>query len=709
MDNITLSLAILLGVGFMAAKLVQVLRLPSVTGYIMAGLLLGPSGLHFVTLEAISSRLGHFSQIALMLIAFGIGEHLELPKLRRNAKTVGFVGLGETSLAFVMVGLSCFFVARIVGVGPPSWGFSDYLALSILLGAVCVATAPAATLHVMRELRAVGPLTSTLMAVVAVDDGLAIMYFGVAMSAARHIMGGGGSLAIAVLSSLYEILFSLALGAVVGWLMDLFVHKLRRRGEMLTMGLALLLLCGETARMMHLSPLLAGMAAGFTIVNRDRRDVRIFRSINAFEPPIYVLFFTLAGAHLEMHALVAAGWVGLAYFLMRVAGKISGAYVGGRLARAPHVVRRYLGLALVPQAGVAIGLIFLIQTDPALDGYAKVITPVVLGGVVLSELLGPICARLAVTWAGETEFSQDVIQQPDKILERESGRDCLLVPWTWPKLDPPEESRGRVAFGVSSPVTVAGLSRMAALMANNYQAELLAVAVHTGTKEPDREKADNLFQLAGKEVSSMGFCLETMQVSNPSVAAGILSASDHIPLKAILLGHPIGHTERAFQKIVEAVARDAPCPVVVVRLVGELHTESILAPISDREELQVVGEVIQALARIGKHRITLLHLLPSDALDEEVEEAEDWINEWSRDHGLAASVLPRVQPTEARQETIVQESLRHNLVVMPAGESQVLQRLFFGSLARDVASRCRRPMLIVHRPVKHGVKSALDS
>jgi len=171
MLDTTLVMAILLGAGFAAAKLGQLVRLPSVTGYILAGLILGPSGFRLIDGETIGANLGHFTQIALMLIAFGIGEHLDLKRLRRSLKIVGWIGIAETSGAFIFVGTGSFLIASLSNIGPSWWGNSEYAALALLLGAVSVATAPAATLHVMRELKAAGPLTTILMAVVAVDDG----------------------------------------------------------------------------------------------------------------------------------------------------------------------------------------------------------------------------------------------------------------------------------------------------------------------------------------------------------------------------------------------------------------------------------------------------------------------------------------------------------------------------------------------------------
>ncbi|MCJ7602629.1 MAG: cation:proton antiporter, partial [Desulfobulbaceae bacterium] len=293
--DVTLGLAVLLAAGMLAAKIGQMLKLPSVTGYILAGLLLGPSGFGIVTVETVGNKLHHFTQIALMLIAFGIGEQIEVKRLRQSARSIGVIGVFEATGALVFVASASFFVARLCGLDLVDWGTDDYLAMALLLGAVSVATAPATTLHVMRELRAKGPLTSTLMAVVAIDNGLAIIFFGLAMSFAGQIAAAGsGSLAGAVLGSVMEISFSLTAGLITGLVISFVLHHLKRQDEMLTAGLALLLLSGEGCRFFHLSPLLAGMAAGFTVINRVTRDVRLFRALNAFEPPIYVLFFTLA-------------------------------------------------------------------------------------------------------------------------------------------------------------------------------------------------------------------------------------------------------------------------------------------------------------------------------------------------------------------------------------------------------------------------------
>lgn len=708
MQETTLVLALLLSVGFGVAKLGQFFRLPSVTGYIVAGLLLGPSGFSLVTADTIGSNLEHFTQIALMLIAFGIGEHLDMKRLQHSIKSVGCIGLAETSGAFLLVGIGTFFMALLTGVGGADWRIIDLAALALLLGAVSVATAPAATLLVIRELKAAGPLTTILMAVVAVDDGLAIMMFGMAVSAARHLVGiGGGSILTAFLASLIEIFGSLLLGIITGLLIDYIVNKLRRQSEMLTVGLALLLLCGEGARMFGLSPLLAGMAAGFTIVNRDFRDVRLFRALNAFEPPVYVLFFTLAGTQLHLSALALAGWLGLVYFFLRVLGKMIGAFVGARIAAAPTTVQYYLGYTLVPQAGVAIGLIFLIQGDPELTIFSSIITPVVLAGVVISELVGPVSARYAIEKAGEAvghgrESDFPELPQAELNGKNKDIDEFQLIPWTWELLQPPNFSEGFVIFGTAHSVTAPGLARMATLIAHQHGSLPMAVQV----KIPGKVHTNgNIWEgtianltAVQNEINSLGYRMVNEVVLAEDVASGILATAHKYKTWCIILGYPLSGTGREFQQVVEAVARQAHCPVIVARFTGILHTERILVPITSSRDLQAVSSTVAALSGVGSHRVTLLRLMPSNATEKELERGEHKMLFWAEQEKLTPYVHCLAVATESRQETILHEVCEHDLLVMAASETYGFKRIFFGSLAESVAQECTRPMLMVYSP-----------
>ncbi len=289
MLDVTLGLAILLTGGMFFAKIAQLFSLPSVTGFILAGLILGPSGFSVITADTVGHNLDHFIQIALMLIAFGIGEHIEIRRLGKIAKQVGYICFGQAAATFFLVALSTLVLSWALNIGKP---FVHHGVLALLLGAVALANAPAAILHMVRELDARGPFTSILMAVIALGDGLAIATFGIVISITHQMVSPEDiSLYSGALGSIYEIGGSLAIGAATGLLTDIVLHKTHNRGEMLTTGLALLLLCGELTRVLALSPLLAGMTAGFILINREERDIRLFRILGGFEPPILSFFY----------------------------------------------------------------------------------------------------------------------------------------------------------------------------------------------------------------------------------------------------------------------------------------------------------------------------------------------------------------------------------------------------------------------------------
>ena len=700
--DITLLLALILIIGFIVAKAGQAVRLPSVSGFIAAGVLLGPSVFNVITAEATGNQLRHFTQIALMLIAFGIGEHLELKRLRVTAKTVLSICLVDTAAALLLVSGAIFLVALLAEAGGPGWQGRDYLVLGLILGTISIATAPGTILFITRECRAVGPMTTTLLQVVAVNNGLAIVLFGVALVLARQVVGAEQTFFGTIVVILAKTSFSLLLGMTTGLIIDFIIHRLEDRGEMLTAGLALLLLSGEMARFLKLSPLLVGIAIGFTIVNRDHRDVRLFRTLNAFEPPIYVLFFTLAGAHLDFSALALAGWLGFLYFLLRLLSKATVAYLGGRVAGAPPLLRKYLGVALVPQAGVAIGLVFLINGDPSLDVYTAILTPTVLVGVLFAELIGPACTKFSLERSGEAVIdngkaaSSEARKDTDFLLEE--IRDAELVPWSWEKLQPASSLKGAVVFGVSHESTVCGLARMATLLAHHFTAQPVAARIDlakgAGQVHVD---AKELFAMAAQETKSLGYTLHSTEIRAESIAQGIVAAAKEKGAVTILLGYPFQRTEHSFNRIIEEIAAAVPCPITIVRFTGILHTERILVPIVSSDDLETVGDMLCALVHVGKHTITLLRLLSADVPKQKIAVHEQKLYNWATGRNLpfVKCLATRV---EARLEAILKHASSHDLLVMAVSEGSGIKKMLLGSLADDVASNCRRPMLMVHRP-----------
>ena len=379
--------------------------------------------------------------------------------------------------------------------------------------------------------------------------------------------------------------------------------------------------------------------------------------------------------------------------------KAAGAYLGGVFAGAGHSLRKYLGIALIPQAGVAIGLVFLINGDPSLDKYAAILTPTVLVGVLFAELIGPACTKYALEKSGEAVAvdGHEPGTEPVKCEDffPEEPRDAQLVPWSWKRLTPSSTPEGAVIFGVSHQNTVGGLARMATLLAHHFKAQPVAVKVDT-VNEADLDTAE-LFALAAQEVKSLGYTLHTTERRAESIAKGVVAAAKEKNGLTILLGYPFQRTEYSFNKIVEDIAAAVSCPITIVRFTGMLHTERILVPIINSTDLEVVGDTLSALANVGKHKITLLRLFAADVPEEEMAVYEKKLYNWA-----AGRALPFVNclaiRAEARLEEIVKLAPCHDLIIMAVSGGSGIKKLLTGSLADDVASTCQRPMLIVHRP-----------
>lgn len=702
--EITLGIALLLSAGLIFAKIAQLVGLPSVTGFILAGLALGPSCFGIISMESVGNRLEHFTQIALMLIAFGIGEHIELRRLVGIGRVVSYISIVQALAAFFLVTLGTYLTSWLISGAAVN--HLDIFVLSLLLGAVAVATAPAALLHVVREMGARGPLTSTLMAVVAVDDGIAIMIFGMTVSISHQLVAPGDvSLLAAVYGCVSEIIFSLFIGLVTGLLIDFVLNKLHNRGEMLTAGLALLLICGEATRFFHLSPLLAGMAAGFIIINRAERDVRLFRALNAFEPPIYVLFFTLAGLHLDLSALKLAGWIGLVYFVTRVMGKYYGTWLGAKMSGATEVVRNYMGLALIPQAGVAIGLVIMISSDLRLSGWAVIITPVVLAGVVFSELCGPLFARYTIEKAGEGEKREDDQDGSGpgnwslkKWLRRPDG--ISLLPWSVDKLMPATSAVGVVVFGAYHFATVRGLARVATILAHHYHALPMSVRI-LAKSEMNPYKGDeyeSLFLPESDEVASLGYPMKR-ELLFDTPASGLLSTVEHNKASAVVLGYPLGGNPRSFHRVLDMVAANVHCPLIAVRFVGTFKSDRILVPFLSPSELEDMLPILEAMATVSLPRITFLQLLHFDSSKNEINSSDTALQAWLAENFFDIQTRYIIEAAESRLETILQEAKFHDLIIMSAAKRYGFQKMFLGSLSDSVVQNCKQPIMVVYAPV----------
>lgn len=392
--NVVLYLGLILLAGLIAGKLIRYLRLPEVTGYLIVGLVMGPSLIGLVTSGTIAA-LEPINTIALSIIAFTIGGELSLKQLKKCGKSATLIAAAAVLGALILVTVTLHFFL----------GVEFYPAL--ILGSIATATAPAATIMVMRQYKAKGPLTDNLLAVVAIDDAMCLIVFGLAVAIARVLSGKvSGGLAAMVVSPFWELFGSLLLGAITASVLLAFATRLKELPDRLVVVLAMIFATAGIAELLHLSSLLACMAMGCAAVNILPRETdRLFSMIKSIDTPIYVIFFVLAGANLQLGMLAKVGAVGVAYMVSRALGKIAGASIGAKLSQAPSTVVKYLGLALLPQAGVAIGVTLVVQQS--FPEISSLVTTVILGSVVVYEIVGPFFSKMAITKAGEVGRSEN--------------------------------------------------------------------------------------------------------------------------------------------------------------------------------------------------------------------------------------------------------------------------------------------------------------
>jgi Kef-type K+ transport system membrane component KefB len=397
------SLGLLLLAGYLFGRAAQQLRLPAITGYIVGGLLVSESVSGLVS-HADVSALTPITELALAFIALTIGGEFQVSKLRKTGLRIVTVTLFEALFAFGAV------VAVLFALGQPP-------AIALLLGAIAAATAPAATVIIIRDLRARGEFVDYLYGVVAFDDAVSVLLFSgsLAIVAPALLIAGGGAPATggtlaAIAAGLAEIGLSAVVGVAFGFLIHLAARR-RSNNEMLLVTLALLLLATATATVFQLSPLIANMFAGAVLINLSARNRRVFEALEPLTPPIFALFFILAGAELDIAVFgdPVVVLLGVLYLATRFAGKFLGVTLGSLAVGAPRQVRRFLGFCLFPQAGVAIGLALTVQTtlgtsaDPVVAKLATLLVNIVLFSVFINELVGPLISRFGVRRGAEME------------------------------------------------------------------------------------------------------------------------------------------------------------------------------------------------------------------------------------------------------------------------------------------------------------------
>ena len=385
--DVLFKLAIVLVVGWLGGKVAKILKLPNVSGYLVAGLFLGPSFFKLVSAQDMES-FTIISEVALAIVAFSIGSEFVMKEMMKLGKSIVIITLAEVVGAIAVVFSVMFFL------------FNQDFVFSLVIASMSAATAPAATLMVMRQYRSDGPVTRTVLPVVALDDVFGIMAFGIAMSIARVYVGGSDyTFWQMLLQPFIEIFGSFAVGAVMGVILAFIAKKASDTDEVMIVALAAIFASTGLSKMWGLSPLLTNIVMGTALVNLMHNSNRVFFSLNHFTPPVYLLFFTLAGASLDLSILFSVGALGIAYIIARAAGKMLGARLGAKTVDADPMVQKYLGLALLPQGGVSIGLSVLVRQH--LPEYSVAIVTIIMFSVLVYEVSGPIFAKIAIEKAGE--------------------------------------------------------------------------------------------------------------------------------------------------------------------------------------------------------------------------------------------------------------------------------------------------------------------
>ena len=397
-NEIIFYIALITFSGLVFGRLAKFIKLPNVTGYLIAGLLLGPSLLNLIPANAVTS-FSVISDIALGFIAFSVGSEFKLSYFKKVGMAPIIIAIAESFGAIILVTLVLVL-----------FGFD--LRLSILLGAIAAATAPAQTLMVIQQYKAHGSLTSMLMSVVALDDAVALIGFGFAVTIVNAMTKHTTNILLSILSPFFEVFLSLAIGAAVSLIMVLFLRWFKKPSNRICVLISFVLFTTWIANITNASPLLACMGLGAMLANLIKDIDPVIAVSHSLTPPLFMIFFVISGAAFDVRAIAGVGVIGLIYVVMRVAGKYLGAYFGGIITKSEKKICRYLGPTLMPQAGVALGLV--IVAGNAVPQYAKEINLIILSSTFIYSLIGPIFAKYALVKSGE------IVLPPKKVIEKSS-------------------------------------------------------------------------------------------------------------------------------------------------------------------------------------------------------------------------------------------------------------------------------------------------
>lgn len=391
LESIILSIGIMLAFGFIGGMITDRLRLTTIVGYIAVGIILGPV-IHLV--ELTPHVVNTITSFTLAFVAFIIGRSFTIDFLKKMGKAVSIILFCESFAAFAIVTIGIYLLTH-------------DLVLALLLGSLAPATAPAGTIATIHNCKAKGNLSRITTAIVGLDDAVAVIIFVAAIAIVKVMLGSYPSLSTTIIAPLIEIVGAIILGITIGVVFAYVAKIMRERENLFIISLAAVLICAGLSELFGISLILACMFLGATLTNLAPNVSKTsFDIIENILPPIYIIFFIMAGLQLRPDLLIKMGTVGLIYIGCRIIGKMGGAFLGSKLARAEPVIQKYLGFALFSQAGVAIGLASMVVGE--LSAYGEIgqylgslAITVITATTVVFEIIGPIGIRYAVGKAGE--------------------------------------------------------------------------------------------------------------------------------------------------------------------------------------------------------------------------------------------------------------------------------------------------------------------
>jgi Kef-type K+ transport system membrane component KefB len=397
--DLTLAIGIMVTVGLLGGVLSNKLKFPRVTGYIIVGIILSPSVLNLVS-KATIERLDIITHATLGVVAYLIGASLRMESIRKLGRSIAWITPIQSLGAWLVVTLALAFIAPRITPVPGATFMNEYFPMALVVGAIASATAPAVTMAVIRELKARGPLTTTLLAVVALDDAIAVIAFAVASGVAQSMVIGSSSIPLYQLAAVpfLEIAKSIGIGAGLGFALVYLTKLVKTRALLLAAVLGMILLSTGLATFAGASLIMANMTLGFVVANRIP-DSEAIGVIEGIEEVVFAIFFVFSGMHFEASVMRTAGTLALVLFGVRFAGKYFGTVIGAKISRTSDEVKKYLGFALVPQAGVALGLALL--AEEMFPTLGHLLFNLVLGSVIINEIVAPPLTKYAITKAGE--------------------------------------------------------------------------------------------------------------------------------------------------------------------------------------------------------------------------------------------------------------------------------------------------------------------